>query len=254
MRLSLHKPLAVVAAALLLAGSAACSTGPTGAVPTPQDLADALLTAGDVPPGAGFDEGPLPISIAPVRGVGVVGEDAPGDVAFSTAVCDTAGQDIVDEEPAWQAHTRFLGEVPGLEGEPARAVTLAENLYAGELPAVEEAFGTLRDALGACLVPTRTQQVGGVSQTESVEMRDSPSLGDASFTVLSRLYAEYEGEARACPTCSTSAAHVNLWLVVFRKGNVLGAVLVSEAVHGVEQAVAEPEIADIANAAVAKLP
>ena len=76
-------------------------------------------------------------------------------------------------------------------------------------------------------------------------MRDSPSVGDESFSVLSRTSAT-ENE--------TVVGHGDLWLVVLRKGNVLGAVLVHELVTGAEQAFTESDVAAIANAAAARLP
>lgn len=140
--------------------SGATSTAPaddgSGAVPTPEDLATALLTPADL-------EGDWSV----MGDSGVV--DGEPLTSVVDAVCGAG--DVAPGPGTWQAGTYLVVTAP--PGFPQ----VLERLTAGEPEEMESAFSDLVDQLTACLGALPPDQ------GRRPEAVDIPALGDAAFAV-----------------------------------------------------------------------
>mgnify|MGYP001824038201 CR=1 FL=1 len=233
---------AVAVSALLVACNSmgnGSSDGSAGDVPAPRDLADALLTAGDLPVVSGLEWLPVANPDMPGGGPGVVpeGSEAPPLGIF----CAASESELMGAQPAWQAYTVFAGESVDVDVE---SVAVTENLFAGEPATIDEAFETLKDTLTACLVPEETRREDGVELTAAAEAFEGPAVGEDRFAVMFRVKSDSDDVVRRAAER----------LVVFRQGPVLAGVMVGVSGTGGDLALTEDDIAQIVEAAAANLP
>ena len=233
---------AVVVSALLVAcdpSGNGSSDGSAGDVPAPRDLADALLTVEDLPVVSELEWLPVANPDMPGGGSGVVpeGAEAPPLGIF----CAASESELIRAQPAWQATTVFVGESADVDVE---SVAVTENLFAGEPATVEESFEVLEEAMTACLVPEQTTVEDGMELTAAAEAFEGPVVGEDSFAVMFRVESDSGGVVRRAEER----------LLVFRQGPVLAGVMVGVSGAGEGLALTEDDVAQIVEAAAAKLP
>jgi hypothetical protein len=205
--------------------------GAARAIPTPQDLADTLLVASEMPVIGGLRWSWVP---AVPGGPGVVpdGGETPHLPVGNCGASDT------NPEPAWRAYAVFSGEPtePGVVSVPSAY----ELLFADEPAAVEEAFQTLRDAWASCVAPEQTVGEGSTSVISSVGTFALPAVGDDRFGVVGRAMSQSGGTVEHS--------------VLIRQGQVLAAITFVEVGMREDRGLSEDEIAQMVEAVAARLP
>jgi hypothetical protein len=228
----------IVLATVLLVGS--CGSG--GEVPTPQELADALIDEGDITiqalPEAQWDPYNYQGNWGPGHTAGVVPEEVLGGLQISLGDPDwESEQSSVCSphplaEPAWQAYAEFSSLSP-----EERYLTVRELIFADDSATVEDAFEQLRESLTAC--------VGVDAPGRSYETIEAAAVGDEQFALSAPEKSwVVDGEQ----------TYIDRSILVVRKGEVLVGIRTDDLSRESSGVVTQDDVTAIATAAVDKLP
>lgn len=222
-RLSVRFLVGLLTAALL--GS--CGGSDEGAVPTPELLAESLLTADDL--GGEWQ-------LAPDANPGLLSEEAKATVSLE--LCEEAGPEAVAAAAAldWQAGTQFTRGAS-----PARGFGpfVQEVLLAGEPDQLESTFETIRSGAARCIGVSYSSEDGDMT----IDDLPLPTVGDDRVGQWHRQAGE-----------SVSGYRWDVRTVLVRDGAVMMMLMEIEVTPSADPVVGQTELDGIVTAAVDNLP